>query len=262
MAPPRAEATMQRTKITSKELADLDKFITSIMKSYEKDTGAGADSVLTVAGNKSIKLNIGGRIFVTTRNTLCAESGLFRRQLSGDFTWKPEADGSYFLDADPDLFEHLLRFMRRPEVFPLFYTNAAGLDYDLYNRLETEALYFQINTLYDWLKGKKYLLALVATIHAPKVHDFGSGQKTYPASAHGSEYHSLTPRVRKTYLCPRRIPVHRGNRSRCGAACHRVQGEKEDDYEEENYMELVTVHKEITFDNAVCRLEYGSVGDL
>jgi hypothetical protein len=150
--------------------------------------------------------------------------------------------------------------MRRPEVFPLFYTNAAGFDYDLYNRLEAEALYFQIDALYEWLKAKKYLLALVATIHAPKVQDFSSGEKSYPVSAHGSEYYSLTPRVKKTYLCPRRIAVHRGNRSRCGAACQRVQGEKEDDYEEEHYMELVTVKKEVRFDEAVCRLDYGCVG--
>ena len=44
--------------------------------------------------------------------------------------------------------------MRRPEVFPLFYSKINGLDYNLYNRLQAEALYFQIDTLYEWIKDK------------------------------------------------------------------------------------------------------------
>jgi hypothetical protein len=75
-----------------------------------------------------------------------AEAGLRRGEKS--------RSGSYFLDADPNLFEHLLRFMRRPEVFPLFYNHAAGFDYDLYNRLQAEAEYFQIDALYEWIKAK------------------------------------------------------------------------------------------------------------
>lgn len=103
---------------------------------------------------KTIKLNIGGRIFITSSDTLRSESGLFARQLSDRFTWTPEEDGTYFLDADPELFEHLLRFMRRPSVFPLFYNKVAGFDYDLYNRLEGEAEFFQIEALREWISEK------------------------------------------------------------------------------------------------------------
>jgi len=103
---------------------------------------------------KNLLLDIGGRMFKVARNTLESESGLFRSQLSSLFTWTPEPDGSYFLDADPDLFEHLLRYMRRPEVFPLFYSVMNGFDYDLYNRLQAEALYFQIKKLYEWIEAK------------------------------------------------------------------------------------------------------------
>lgn len=87
-----------------------------------------------------MSLDIGGRIFKVSKMTPM-ESGLFRIQLSERFTWTPHSDGTYFVDADPDLFEHLLRFMRRPETFPVFYTAANGLDYDLYSRLEVEAEY-------------------------------------------------------------------------------------------------------------------------
>jgi hypothetical protein len=115
---------------------------------------------------KNLTLDIGGRKFKVSRDTLKAESGLFERQLSNRFsTWEPEADGSYFMDADPDLFEHLLRFMRRPEVFPLFYSMTNGFDYDLYNRLEAEALYFQMDTLYTWIKDK------VCCMHQTQMRD-------------------------------------------------------------------------------------------
>jgi hypothetical protein len=103
---------------------------------------------------KILTLDIGGRNFKVSRDILEAESGLFRLQLSGRFTWEPEGDGTYFIDADADLFEHLLRFMRRPEVLPLFYDQAKGFDYDLYNRLQAEAEYFQVNALYEWIKEK------------------------------------------------------------------------------------------------------------
>ncbi|CAG5162631.1 uncharacterized protein ALTATR162_LOCUS6256 [Alternaria atra] len=134
-------------------------------------------TVLTVEGTnitssypKHLTLDIGGRKFKVSRDTLMAESGLFERQLSGRFRpWEPEVDGSYFLDADPDLFEHLLRFMRRPEVFPLFYSKMNGFDYDLYNRLQAEALYFQIDALHEWIKDKKYLTAIKVQTSNPNV---------------------------------------------------------------------------------------------
>ena len=44
--------------------------------------------------------------------------------------------------------------MRRPEVFPLFYSVMNGFDYDLYNRLQAEALYFQIKKLSEWIEAK------------------------------------------------------------------------------------------------------------
>ncbi|KAI4650769.1 hypothetical protein J4E93_003126 [Alternaria ventricosa] len=112
---------------------------------------------------KNMTLDIGGRRFRVARSTLEAESGLFQRQFSDCYSWTPEPDGSYFLDADPDLFEHLLRYMRRPEVFPLFYSVMNGLDYDLYNRLQAEARYFQINKLYKWIEAKVLGILLSST---------------------------------------------------------------------------------------------------
>lgn len=49
---------------------------------------------------------------------------MFAALLSG--RWDHErADGSFFIDADPELFEHVLRYLRH-SVLPIFYVSAKG----------------------------------------------------------------------------------------------------------------------------------------
>jgi hypothetical protein len=116
-----------------------------------------------------IVLDIGGQKFKTTTATLREQSGLFRYQLSDESSWSSQRNGSYFVDADPITFEHLLRFMQRPSVFPVFYDPIRGYDYALYSRLQAEAHHFQVNTLRDWIKEKKYLQAVMVKTDAPVV---------------------------------------------------------------------------------------------
>lgn len=66
-----------------------------------------------------------------------------------------QADGSYFIDADGDLFKHILIYLRRG-TFPIFYTNSDGHDYGLYLALLNEAEYFGLPTLADWIREQKY----------------------------------------------------------------------------------------------------------
>jgi hypothetical protein len=153
---------MTDVKDTAAALANLDVGDSDAIDNHAKHNGGNVlfstpsttYPSLPAAYPKVLTIDIGGRKFRVSRAILEAESGLFRHQLSEHFTWEPDENGSYFLDADPNVFEHLLRFMRRPEVFPLFYNHAAGFDYDLYNRLEAEAEYFQIDALYEWIKAK------------------------------------------------------------------------------------------------------------
>lgn len=77
-----------------------------------------------------IRLQVGERHFTTTRDTLTAESRYFASLLSGRWDNALE-DGSYFIDADPMLFDHILRYLRRG-IFPLFVDMAKGHDYHLY----------------------------------------------------------------------------------------------------------------------------------
>ncbi|KAJ4368384.1 hypothetical protein N0V83_006741 [Neocucurbitaria cava] len=204
---------------------------------------------------KIMTLNIGGRKFTVERETLRNESGLFRLQLSNQYTWSPEADKSYFMEADPDLFAHLLRFMRRPAVFPLFYNSATGFDYDLYNRLEKEAEYFQIGVLHTWIKEKKYLQAVKVHTGNPRIRDLNMVHPIMlPANRSDTWY--VIQHTRKVYLCPRQIAIHRGHPDMCGAACHRAQAMNEVVYEDEPFFQVVSVEKEIMFDERVCMVDY------
>ncbi|KAF2174935.1 hypothetical protein K469DRAFT_703957 [Zopfia rhizophila CBS 207.26] len=71
----------------------------------------------------TITLNIGARRFQVRKSTLAREGAMlnhenfFHRLLVGRVNCvDQEQDGSYFIGADPDLFEHVLRFLHRPQV--------------------------------------------------------------------------------------------------------------------------------------------------
>jgi hypothetical protein len=192
-----------------------------------------------------ITLDIGGRKFKTTLDTLRSGSGLFHRQLSGRFPWSRQEDGSYFMDADPDLFAHLLRFMRRPEIFPLFYTKANGFDYDLYNRLEIEAEYFQMDDLREWIK-------------APSGNNNIQYPYPFPQPSYINEEIQVSPCTKKVYLCPRQIAAHRGRADLCGAACAKRQAFNDVVYEDVPYWQVLSMKKEVMFDEEKCRLGKGT----
>ncbi|KAG6209563.1 hypothetical protein E4U50_002927 [Claviceps purpurea] len=105
-----------------------------------------------------IKLLVGERTFITTRRTLATESGYFKHRFATLWGKTPQ-DGTYFIDADPALFEHILRYLRHP-AFPLFYDHVHGHDVGLYASLHNEANYFQIRRLQKWLAAKRYLEAI------------------------------------------------------------------------------------------------------
>ncbi|CCE31995.1 uncharacterized protein CPUR_05853 [Claviceps purpurea 20.1] len=118
------------------------------------DTGASQ----TGASHTRIKLLVGERTFITTRDTLIRESQFFSRHFSGPWA-EPPQDGIYFVDADPALFEHILRYLRQ-SVFPLFYRQSIGHNLGLYAALRKEAEFFQIQRLQTWLSQGRYLDAV------------------------------------------------------------------------------------------------------
>jgi hypothetical protein len=62
-----------------------------------------------------VKRNVGGKLFVTTRATLCAEAGsMLAAKFDPESKFAPpkEIDGAVFLDRDPKMFECLLNYLR------------------------------------------------------------------------------------------------------------------------------------------------------
>jgi BTB/POZ domain-containing protein KCTD9 len=196
-----------------------------------------------------VTLQVGDRRFTTTKETLTDQCGFFSSLLSG--RWNDvQPDGSYFIDADGDLFEHILRYLRRG-VLPVFYDNSKGHDHALYLALLEEARYFQIPRLEEWLEDKTYLQA-IKIMHT--VVDAGDAESLGPEPVRTDmtlEYHP-TRTTKKVYVCPRGILVHRGDSSRCGRQCMNAKGDSDDQYEDEQVLEVVVIRKQIVFDRQIC----------
>jgi len=117
-------------------------------------------------------LDVSGRKFETTKATLQI-SPYFQDFLARwDDCSDRQEDGPYFIDADPDVLQHILEFMRRPSKFPLFWIKDTSFDYSLYNKLEAEVDYFLIHDLRDWLREKRYLDAVKITVEVKALSEY------------------------------------------------------------------------------------------
>ncbi|KAK3291962.1 BTB/POZ protein [Chaetomium fimeti] len=196
-----------------------------------------------------IHLQVGERRFTTARATLTEESGFFAALLSG--RWENALqDGSYFIDADPNLFQHILAYLRRG-VFPLF-DGAQGHDHHRYLALLEEARYFQIPQLEAWLSNKHYMMAAQVTYKAEEYDEDDPRWRTVTTAAGKTvEYHPQWA-TRKVYLCPRGIPEHRDNRTGCGRRCESARGDDGDQFEEELSLHILVIKREVAFNADVC----------
>jgi hypothetical protein len=62
-----------------------------------------------------IKLNVGGKIFTTSLNTLTMEKNTyFSSMFSENFNTQPDEDGEYFIDRNPEHFHLILDYLRNP----------------------------------------------------------------------------------------------------------------------------------------------------
>ena len=91
-----------------------------------------------------IKLSVGGRIFVTKRCTLCAyPDSLLGKIFDPDskFARPAEIDGCVFIDRDPDMFAHVLNYLRGNSKYQ------SELCKDELLKLECEADYYSLHDL-------------------------------------------------------------------------------------------------------------------
>ncbi|KAL4912138.1 hypothetical protein BDW62DRAFT_206741 [Aspergillus aurantiobrunneus] len=98
-------------------------------------------STPTPKSDSTVELQVGERRFTTPRETRTRRSAFFKCILSSRWN-EARADGSYFIDANPGLFEDILSYLRRPSALPIFYTSEKGHDHARYEALLEEAKYF------------------------------------------------------------------------------------------------------------------------
>lgn len=195
-----------------------------------------------------VELQVGERRFTTRRSTIIDGSSTLATIISDDWPRSRSRDGSYFVDADPDLFEHLLRYLRRNSVLPVFY-NENGFDHALYRALQAEADYFNIEPLNKWLKEKGYLRAV--SIQYSVDEKKGEGVNVgYNAVVDGSTERTYHPswRTEKEYQCPRDISIHHGTPRLCGRACANARGENAV-FVDRDVLRTLIVTKKVVFNN-------------
>ncbi|KAJ4301768.1 hypothetical protein N0V90_003862 [Kalmusia sp. IMI 367209] len=231
-----ADSSNTRGIIFSSEKNDDDKLGASFVEPKPVATGniAQENHVPMI-----LTLNVGGCHFRVRRSTL-EDAHYFKPYLDGRFSWTPEKDGSYFVDADADIFEHVLRYLRLPQVYPLFWTKADGFDYDLYNHLEAAAVYFQIKNLELWIKEKHYLKAVSMQTTLTYITCRPDDVSEYVERLGGNVdiERSVFERIERV----------------CGKGCERYRTLEgtEIEYEEEFHLAVITTQKKIVVDEKVC----------
>jgi len=113
-----------------------------VLEEKEKAWGLREEAVrsrIASAENK-IVLDIGGKRFTTTKSTLVSHKGSIFDDMISSGHWKPEADGSYFIDRNGKLFGVILEYLRTGQV------NLSKSHYDLANALKVEFQYYKIAT--------------------------------------------------------------------------------------------------------------------
>ncbi|KAJ3181767.1 hypothetical protein HDU87_000785 [Geranomyces variabilis] len=182
-----------------------------------------------------VKLNVGGREFLVGQSTLTLKSLYFATLLNGDFSHQLIND-HIFIDADPDMFGHILRYLRRLE-YPLFYKNGE-FEYSVYDQLRVEAEFFGLERLEKWIWNKEFQNVVVVERHTREILEFvdddvtrlelGSFLELYnkahdpdPLPANVKlEFLSQKAGTKAVWQCPRGIVVHH-TANRCGRQCQK-----------------------------------------
>lgn len=124
--------------------------------------------------------------FITDPDGWLGKSPYFRNLFSGDWGDKQE-DGSFFIETDAHIFEHILRYLRTG-VLPVFYDRLTGHDFPLYQALLEESRYFAIERLQKWLCERKYLDAVKIYYIVTKTKDRNSYERATTSGPNGRTF--------------------------------------------------------------------------
>ena len=107
---------------------------------------------------------VSGKVFSTTRSTL-TKSPFFRRHLSDPANYS--TDGDITVQADPELFGHILNYLEEG-AYPIILRTNGTHDIAKYVACLKEARYFHLERLADWLERARYAEA-VKLSYPPKL---------------------------------------------------------------------------------------------
>lgn len=221
---------------------------------------------MLVDGNSLIILRLDEKLFYTTKDTLIQESGYFSALFSG--SWMDSTrDGVLILDADADVFKHIMRFFRTG-VLPVFYDGLKGFDHQLYSLLLEQAEFFVIDRLRVWILEKRYVQAVkivrsVKLSESTRWIDVDSGGEA-PRGLHKFHNHEYTgdtkvdhfvySTIRKFRACGESdcFPEDDPGSSYCAEICSKIPQDGQD-YVERDVVNLVEICTKTVFDHRICR---------
>ncbi|KAI9682049.1 MAG: hypothetical protein M1817_000103 [Caeruleum heppii] len=213
----------------------------------------------TIPSDRQITLQVGECRFTTLISTLVSGSKYFATRFKSSPPSSITGETSYFVDGDPDLFAHVLRYLRRG-VLPVMYDRANGFDHAFYTALEQEASYFGIDSLKTWIANKDYLRAVEIQYSARAVEE--NEAALLKATVDGNTelmYHPVWT-TNRIFQCPRNIQVHHGDPWACGRQCEYAQGDDDDLYLDQDVLHTMVVTKKTIYRKPV-RTEFNKLTD-
>ncbi|MCJ1479066.1 hypothetical protein MMC13_007750 [Lambiella insularis] len=184
-----------------------------------------------------IMLQVGERQFNTSLQSL-KKAPTLEKLVSPQWN-QGSKDKLIFIDADGDVFEHILQHLRSG-MFPVFYDRNKGHDYAMYAAVYQQADYWGADKLAEWIQTGMYLQMVKVTHTVSKDDDYQGGE-----SLNTSQEIEYFPKwgTKEIYVCPRQIPSHKGSQGSCGRQCASARGTNPIRYEEEEVLKMVMVRK-------------------
>ncbi|KAL8685664.1 MAG: hypothetical protein Q9224_005728 [Gallowayella concinna] len=193
-----------------------------------------------------IVLQVGEQSFYVDRDTLL-RSRYFESITSGQWDHNKQPNGTFFIDADPEVFKHILRFLRHG-VYPLCYDKRKGHDVAMYSAIQKLANHLLVEDVVEWLSKQEYLKAVKIETSAHVVDDGEDGLTGVVRESNVEVRYHPGWRTVKKYVCPRGIFVHYDNPGRCGKDCKRAQGDAEDVYEDVMVLSTLVLTEKVVVD--------------
>lgn len=146
----------EETASSSEALDEVNRHIKKVFEILESEKvklskemeafDAVAKKLKSVHFSKMLKLNVGGKVFDTSLETMKSDPGsMLYAMFSGRFDSKPAEDGCYFIDRDGTHFRLILNYLRSGQL-------VLPEDKILRRELLTEAEFYQIKGIIDEMK--------------------------------------------------------------------------------------------------------------